>query len=120
MSEHKPNETYIHWWAALTQTDLRGHRVLGQQDWEDLREMLRILIKRGLDVNEGGVNGSTPLHRALQTANPRTQATGCLPHNPMVHIRLLLDHGADPKIKTTTRRRLWVSLRKLIGTRSIS
>jgi tankyrase len=47
------------------------------------RAVIRLLIRRGGDVNERDKNGVTPLHRAVRFRSPAA-------------VKLLLEHGADP------------------------
>ncbi|MDJ1016538.1 MAG: ankyrin repeat domain-containing protein [Paracoccaceae bacterium] len=53
----------------------------------DQAETVRLLVGKGADINEKGFNDWTPLHRAA--------AIGDVPM-----VRLLLDLGADPTIRT--------------------
>lgn len=53
----------------------------------DVDEVLRLLLARGADPNQRGVNDYTPLHMAVAERNIRA-------------IQLLLDAGADPELRT--------------------
>jgi ankyrin repeat protein len=53
----------------------------------DRHELLELLLARGADPNQRGINDYTPLHLAVQQRDERA-------------MRLLLAHGADPTLKT--------------------
>lgn len=53
------------------------------------RSVIDLLVQKGADVNARAFNGSTPLHWACGSGN-------------LVMIETLLEHGADPRLTTTT------------------
>jgi ankyrin repeat protein len=53
----------------------------------DRHELLELLLHRGADPNERGINDYTPLHLAVAQRDSRAMS-------------LLLTHGADPMLKT--------------------
>jgi ankyrin repeat protein len=91
----------IHRWAMLKHPKMRGHNTLDIQDRKDFEEILTLLLERGLDIDGRDGNGRTPLHSALMAADSRGRSSWGYtdPHNPMLHLRLLLDHGANPSLK---------------------
>lgn len=64
-----------------------GNSPLSAAVYQDRREVVRLLIGRGADVNQGDNAGWTPLHLAV--ANGRLETA-----------RLLLQAGADPSVQT--------------------
>jgi uncharacterized protein len=69
--------------AALTCT----RDVPGAPRRTDVDAILRLLLARGADPNQRGINDYTPLHMAVAERNTRA-------------IQLLLDAGADPDLRT--------------------
>lgn len=63
------------------------HSTPGANVRPDVREAVALLLERGSDPNQRGINDYTPLHNAA--------ALGDVPL-----IRLLLTHGADPALRT--------------------
>lgn len=57
-------------------------------DNSDVREILRLLIAKGLNINEQDSSGNTPLHIAAQNLN-----------SSFIHV--LIDFEADPSIKNS-------------------
>ena len=55
---------------------------------EERREVVRLLIDAGADLERAGINGYRPLHCAAMTEDRQL-------------VRMLLDAGADPHSKTT-------------------
>jgi ankyrin repeat protein len=53
----------------------------------DVPEILRLLLAFGADPNQRGINDYTPLHMAVAERNSEA-------------VRLLLDAGADPRLRT--------------------
>jgi ankyrin repeat protein len=53
----------------------------------DVLEILTLLLEFGADPNQRGINDYTPLHMAVAERNARA-------------VRLLLDAGADPQLRT--------------------
>ena len=53
----------------------------------DVAEIIRLLLAFGTDPNQRGINDYTPLHMAVAERNPAA-------------VRLLLDGGADPQLRT--------------------
>lgn len=53
----------------------------------DVGEIVRLLLAFGTDPNQRGINDYTPLHMAVAERNPAA-------------VRLLLDGGADPQLRT--------------------
>jgi hypothetical protein len=53
----------------------------------DIEEVLRLLLSFGADPNQRGINDYTPLHMAVAVRQP-------------LAIRILLDAGADPDLRT--------------------
>ena len=53
----------------------------------DVVEIVRLLLAFGTDPNQRGINDYTPLHMAVAERNPAA-------------VRLLLDGGADPQLRT--------------------
>jgi uncharacterized protein len=56
-------------------------------DRPDKHALIELLIERGADVNGRGINDYTPLHYAVAQCDERA-------------IRILLERGADPSLKT--------------------
>jgi ankyrin repeat protein len=69
--------------AALSCT----REVPGANRRTDVAEIIRLLLAFGADPNQRGINDYTPLHMAVAERNPAA-------------IRLLLDGGADPQLRT--------------------
>jgi ankyrin repeat protein len=59
----------------------------GSPGRSDVVEVVRLLIAHGADVHQRGVNDYTPLHAAVAWDNAAA-------------IRVLLDAGADPRVRT--------------------
>ncbi len=53
----------------------------------DVADIIRLLLAFGADPNQRGINDYTPLHMAVAERNPAA-------------VRLLLDGGADPELRT--------------------
>jgi ankyrin repeat protein len=53
----------------------------------DVSEIIRLLLAFGIDPNQRGINDYTPLHMAVEERNAAA-------------VRLLLDGGADPQLRT--------------------
>jgi uncharacterized protein len=53
----------------------------------DVAEIIKLLLAFGTDPNQRGINDYTPLHMAVAERNPAA-------------VRLLLDGGADPQLRT--------------------
>jgi uncharacterized protein len=53
----------------------------------DVAEIIQLLLAFGTDPNQRGINDYTPLHMAVAERNPAA-------------VRLLLDGGADPELRT--------------------
>jgi ankyrin repeat protein len=53
----------------------------------DVAEVIKLLLAFGTDPNQRGINDYTPLHMAVEERNPAA-------------VRLLLDGGADPHLRT--------------------
>jgi ankyrin repeat protein len=53
----------------------------------DTNEIVRLLLARGADPNQRGINDYTPLHMAVAERN-------------LTAVRVLLDAGADPDLRT--------------------
>jgi uncharacterized protein len=60
---------------------------LGANRRTDVDEIIRLLLSRGADPNERGINDYTPLHMAVAERNAMA-------------VQLLLDAGADPDLRT--------------------
>jgi ankyrin repeat protein len=69
--------------AALTKL----RRVPGSMPRDDVRALLRLLLSHGADPNQRGLNDWTPLHVAALAGS--AEAVG-----------ILLDAGADPRLRT--------------------
>jgi hypothetical protein len=69
--------------AALSCT----REVPGAKRRTDVDDVIRLLLSFGADVNQRGLNDYTPLHMAVAERN-------------LLAIQLLLDHGADPDLRT--------------------
>ena len=54
---------------------------------QDMDEVLRLLLSRGADPNQRGINDYTPLHMAVAESNA-------------LAVQVLLDAGADPELRT--------------------
>jgi uncharacterized protein len=61
--------------------------VPGAKKRTDVDEVIRLLLSFGADVNQRGLNDYTPLHMAVAERN-------------LLAIQRLLDHGADPDLRT--------------------
>lgn len=64
------------------------HLALGRAP-SDRTELLHLLLKRGSDPNQRGINDWTPLHHAIGYDAP-----------PFPILSLLLEYGADPDLRT--------------------
>jgi uncharacterized protein len=69
--------------AALSCT----REVPGADRRADVSEVIKLLLAFGTDPNQRGINDYTPLHMAVAERNPAA-------------VRLLLDGGADPQLRT--------------------
>ena len=69
----------------------RGALLHASRAWRDTRtdvaEIIRLLLAFGTDPNQRGINDYTPLHMAVAERNAAA-------------VRLLLDGGADPDLRT--------------------
>jgi hypothetical protein len=62
-------------------------RAPGSTPRDDVHDVLRLLLKRGTDPNQRGINDYTPLHMAVAVRDAGA-------------VQILLDHGADPDLRT--------------------
>ena len=69
--------------AALSCT----RQMPGANTRSDVAEIIQLLLALGTDPNQRGINDYTPLHMAVAERNPAA-------------VRLLLDGGADPNLRT--------------------
>jgi hypothetical protein len=64
-----------------------GQQAPGSTPREDVHDVLRLLLKRGTDPHQRGINDYTPLHMAVAVRDAGA-------------VQILLDHGADPDVRT--------------------
>lgn len=64
-----------------------GRTVMGANRRDDVNDVIRLLLSRGADPNERGINDYTPLHMAVGERNAFA-------------VQLLLEGGADPSLRT--------------------
>src|SRR5687768_5551699 len=64
-----------------------AREVAGATRRTDVDDLIRLLLAFGADPNQRGINDYTPLHMAVAENNPAA-------------VRLLLDGGADPQLRT--------------------
>jgi hypothetical protein len=62
-------------------------RAAGSSSRDDVHDVLKLLLKRGADPNQRGINDYTPLHMAVAVRDARA-------------VQILLDGGADPELRT--------------------
>ena len=76
--------------SGRMRADLLAGMLLRKADWHDY-EGIKYLLERGADPNLITLWGYTALHQALRR------------DNALKNIELMLEHGADPAIKTVTK-----------------
>src|SRR5262245_31807364 len=64
-----------------------GPHAPGSTPRQDVHDVLRLLLKRGSDPNQRGINDYTPLHMAVAVRDAGA-------------VQILLDHGGDPDLRT--------------------
>jgi hypothetical protein len=82
-----PNAPADDGFPPLIATLGRSRSVDGAPKRDDVDEILRLLLTRGADPNQRGINDWTPLHMAVAERN-------------LLAVHRLLDGGADPHLRT--------------------
>ena len=82
-----PNAPVDDGFPPLIAAIVSGRVAPGVNTRMDVAEVIKLLLAFGADPNQRGINDYTPLHMAVEERNPAA-------------IRLLLDGGADPQLRT--------------------
>ena len=82
-----PNAPVDDGFPPLMAALVKGRPAPGATTRDDVDEIVRLLLRSGADPNQRGINDYTALHMAVAERRP-------------LAVRLLLDAGADPQLRT--------------------